>query len=114
MSSLTSCTFPARTRTFRPPSPSTRARAFTVILRTLLMELALLAERLGARVERTERAHERGRRDAEFAPEGGERRGVRRLHRPEAREAAAVPGGAEGVAARLRDGPEARRAVGDH
>src|SRR5512140_2963849 len=114
MSSLTSCTLPARTRTLRPPSPSTRARAFTVIVRTLLMELALLAERLGARVERTEGAHEARRRNAESAPEGRERGGVRRLHRPEASEAAAVEGRAQRVAARLRDGAEARRPVRDH
>ena len=114
MSRRTSCTFPARTRTLRPPSPSTRARAPTVIVRTLLMELALLPERLGARVERAEGAHEAGRRDAELGPERRERGRVRRLHRTEAAEASAGEGGAESVAARLRHRAQAGHTPRDH
>src|SRR3974390_425555 len=102
MSSLVSTTRPFRTRTARPPSPSMRARAFTEMVLTLAMELALPAERFRARVERPERPLEVGRPEAELRETRREGGRIRRLHRPEARVAAPVEGRANGPTAPLR------------
>src|SRR5512139_2456064 len=118
MRSLTSTTLPPRTCTVRPPSPSTRARASTVIV--LLRALVLIgitrhAEGGGPGVVRAERPDEVGAGRSEVllppAPEGG---GVRRLGGAEAAVAAALVRGAERAAARLGDRAEARRAVSGH
>src|SRR5512143_2239062 len=118
MRSLTSATWPPRTKMVRPPSPSTRARASTVIvlLRALVL-IGITRHPEGGRpgVVGAERPDEVGAGRPEVllppAPEGG---GVRRLRGAEAAVAAALVGGAERAAAGLGDRAEAGRAVGGH
>src|SRR3990172_547357 len=117
MRSLTSATRPPRSCSVRPPSPSTRASAATVIVRLLFLFVLIGVARgpEGRRpgVVAAEGAHQLGSADAELLlPEAAERCGGRRLGRPEAAVAAAGVGRAERATARLGDGAEAGRAVG--
>src|SRR5512143_2836123 len=120
MRSLTSATWPPRTCTVRPPSPSTRARASTTIVFVLLRALVLIGitrhpEGGGPGVVGAEGANEVGPGRAEvLLPPAAEGRGVRRLRGAEAAVAAALVRGADRPAAGLGDGPEAGRAVGGH
>src|SRR5512134_3503562 len=117
MRSLTSVTRPPRSESVRPPSPSTRASAATVIVRLLfvfvLIGIARGSEGRRPGVVAAEGAHQLGAARAELLlPVAAERGGVGRLGRPEAAVAAAAEGRAERPAARLGDGAEAGRAVG--
>src|SRR5450755_213150 len=123
MSSRASVTLPSRTTTSRPPSPSTRVSAPTLIDWPLtgwpaplgcVMYLRLLAERTGIGVERAERAGHIGAGDTELPPPGGQARGIRGLHGAEAAVAAARARRADRPAPGLRHRAEARRAMGDH
>src|SRR5208283_2102001 len=123
MSSRASVTLPSRTTTSRPPSPSTRVSAATLIDWPLagwpaplgcVMSRRLLAERTGIGVERAERAGHIGAGDTELPPPGGQGRGVRGLHGAEAAVAAACAGWADCPAPGLRHRAEARRAVRHH
>src|SRR5688572_28244191 len=107
ISSRTSSTWLSRRRTWRDPSPSTRASGPERSSRSAMC----LAELRRARVEGAEQPHDVDLLQPEVV---AERARVRRLHRPEAAEAAAVIARAQRPAARVRDGPEAGRAVGDH
>src|SRR5215467_1636693 len=119
MSSLVSVTWPSLTMISRPPSPSTRARAGTLMCRLPCVMLARLlvcgrAEWLGRGVKSAERTSQGWATRAEVLPDLGHRRGVRRFHRAEAAVAAAIDARAERAAASLRHWPQARRAVRHH
>src|SRR5512140_1187570 len=112
-------TLPSFTRTEKPASPSMRASIATATFRSVglsagaLMDLALLAERLGGGVEGTEEADEVVGRRAVLGEARGEGRRVRGLRRAEAAEAGAPPGRTERPAPCLRDRAEARLAARD-
>src|SRR5512134_250469 len=118
MRSLTSATWPPRTSTVRPPSPSTRARASTtiVLLRALvLIGITRHSEGGGPGVVAAEGPDELGPGGGELLlPPAAERGGVGRLGGAEAAVAAALVGRADRPAAGLGDGAEAGRAVGGH
>src|SRR5271157_772635 len=113
MLSFTSVTRWSRTRTNKPPSPSTRARTSTLMV-LAFMGFALFPERFGVRVEGTEGAHELRLGDAQGGPARAHSNCIGRFFWPEAAIAAAVVSGAQGAAPGQGDGSEARCAVRDH
>src|SRR5579859_3444016 len=132
MSRRTSVTRLPAVCTYSAPSPSTRARASTLIVRRLTgmrvtgyrvagRRLHWHAQRLGCFAERVRLPVDPavGPRDcrvrhAEVLPPGGERVRVGALHRAVAAVASAIVGGADRAAPRVGDGAEARRPTGHH
>src|SRR5690349_24012199 len=109
MRSLTSVTWPSRTRTSMAPSPSTRASTSVRISRSAIARLALGAERRRGRVEGPVQPHDVLLGHAVAGHPRAERRGVGLLHRAEAAVAAAVIARAQRPAAGVGHRAEARR-----
>src|SRR6476619_7103337 len=101
MRSLTSCTWPSRTRTSIAPSPSTRASISVTILRSAMVRLALGAKRRRARVEGPVQAHDVALGQIVAGQPAAERARVGLFHRPEAAVAAAVVARAQRPASRV-------------
>src|SRR5579859_3205001 len=130
MSRRTSVTRLPAVCTYSAPSPSTRARASTLIVRRLTgmgvtgaavrrarrdaQRLGRPAERLLLAVDPAVGPRDRRVRHAEMPPPGGERIRVGTLHRAVAAVASAVVSGADRAASRVGDGAEARRPAGHH
>src|SRR5215469_12025776 len=112
MSSRACVTWPSLTTISRPPSPSTRVRAGTLMFQLRLLPWVMprrlpflgrlvgrCAEWLGGGVESAERPGQGGAARAQMPPAVRQGSGVRRFHRAEAAVAAAVDGRAERAAA---------------
>src|SRR5208337_523508 len=113
MLSFTSVTRWSRTRTNKPPSPSTRARTSTLMV-LAFMRFALFPERFGVSIKGTEGAHKFRLGDAQGGPARAHRSGIRRLLWSKTSVAAAIVGGAKGAAPGQGNGTQTRRAVRDH
>src|SRR5208282_561180 len=113
MLSFTSVTRWSRTRTNKPPSPSTRARTSTLMV-LAFMRFALFPESFGVSIEGTEGAHKFRLGNAQGGPARAHRGGIGRFLGPEAPVAAAVVGRAKRAAPGQRNGAQTRRAVRYH